>query len=217
MTQFKSMLKYIIPFAAFLFIPSIIELFFGKKYPDHASYFGYAIMVIVAGALLIYYFKSYKEIVFKINFLDILVGVIIFIIWIGLEGFYTPLGSSEFNPYKIGTEALIIPVIVFRLLGAILIAPIIEELFTRSFLIRFFVDKDWEKVPIGKYTFFSFLITVLFFGLSHNRWLVGLITAVQLTLLLYRTKSIFSCITAHVVANLCLAIYVLATNSWTFW
>ena len=147
----------------------------------------------------------------------VLLGIVIFVIWISMEGLYPRLGTPTIlNPFEFGSQ-FFLPILIIKLAGMILVAPLIEELFVRSFLMRIFIDADYEKVPIGKYTHLSFIITVLFFGFSHSMWLPGIITAVLLNLLLYKTKSIGSCIQAHAAANISLAIYVLATQNWIFW
>ena len=46
--------------------------------------------------------------------------------------------------------------------GSVLVAPLIEELFYRSFLMRYAVDPEWQDVPIGTYTFGSFAIVSCF-------------------------------------------------------
>ena len=205
------MLRYVLPFLAYVLISPFLNLFFKDIYLNYTS------KTLITGLLLLYYFKQYKEIKFKFDFLAVVLGVVIFIVWVGLEGMYPALGSSLFNPYN-AASSLVVPVLLIKLIGAILVAPLAEELFTRSFLIRFFIEPNkWEKIKIGKYTLFSFIVTVLFFGFSHNRWLPGIITGIFLNLLLYKRKQISSCIIAHGVANLCLAVYVLATGNWGFW
>ncbi len=71
-------------------------------------------------------------------------------------------------------------------------------------------------MPNGAYTFGSFVIVTLFFGFSHFRWLPGILTAILLNLLLYRTKNLSSCVVAHVTANLLLIVYVVYTRGWGF-
>ena len=199
------MLKYIIPFLAYIGIVPLLSLFNNPT-------IGYVLKVIVTGILILYYLKQYTELKqFKINYLAILTGLLIFIIWISLEGFYPRFAGEIFNPQ--GS----IPLIILKLIGFILIAPLIEELFTKSFLLRVLIKQDFEKVPIGKFTWLSFIITVLFFGLAHNLWLPGIITGILLNLLLYKTKDIWACIQAHLIANIAVAIYVLSTSNWLFW
>jgi len=195
------MKKYIIPFILYAVTGPIVDYFF-KGY-------GYLAKTIATLIALGYFWNDYKEIKLKFDASAIAIGILVFAVWVGLEPLYNA-GEITFVP--------IIQNIIIRFFGSIFVASAIEELFTRSFLMRFFIDPGkWEKIPIGKYAFLSFLITVLFFGFSHNRWIAGLAVGIILNLYLYKRKDIFSCIQAHAWANLILAVYVTATSSWFFW
>ena len=200
------MKAYIIPF---LFYVGISYL----NYFGFDQFWIYFLKVLIVGALLYYFRKDYK---LKIKFDpgSIGIGLLIFIIWIGIDSFYPHLGSSSFNPYETSFPIFFI---VVKVVGMMLIASIVEELFTRSFLIRVIIEKSWEKVKIGTFTWLSFIVTVLFFGFAHERWLAGIITGIILNLWLYKKKDLFATIIAHSTANLALAVYVLATNSWLLW
>ncbi len=104
-----------------------------------------------------------------------------------------------------------------RLTGATLLVPVAEELFWRGFILRWIVNPDFQKVPIGTFTWPSFVLTSLLFATEHNRWLVGLVAGIVYNLLVYRTRSLFACMVAHGVTNLALGVYVLNTGLWTFW
>lgn len=193
------MLPYVLPFVVYAFsiplatTPSLM-------------------MVRVAGiALLLLYFHPFYQFKLKVDTLSIMVGALIAVLWVGLEGFYPQMGSSSsFIPTNM--EEL-----VTRLFLFILIAPVIEEFFVRNFLARYLLNQKWQKVPLGKFSAMSFLITVAFFGLSHNRWLPGIITGILLNWLIMKQKNMNSVIVAHGTANLLLAIYILYTQSWHFW
>ncbi len=105
----------------------------------------------------------------------------------------------------------------FRLAGASIVVPVMEELFWRSFLVRYLIDSDIKKVAIGQFTAMSCIVTIILFGMEHNFWLSGIIAGAVYTLLLYRTKSIAQCILSHAVTNFSLGIYVLNTGKWHFW
>ena len=108
--------------------------------------------------------------------------------------------------------------IIIKVLGLVLVAPFIEELFVRDFLIRFAQGGEkWESIKIGKFCWPSFVISVLFFGFSHSLWLAGLVTGVGFNLLLYKTKRIDAIIQAHMIVNFILTIYVLYTGQWMLW
>ena len=92
-----------------------------------------------------------------------------------------------------------------------------EELFWRSFFIRYLIGPDFSKVPIGMATWPSFLLTTVLFGLEHNLFFAGIMAGIAYNLLLYYTRSISHCIIAHGLTNLLLGIYVLTTERWHFW
>lgn len=203
-------LKYIIPAIFYIGLFPVVNHFLKD---DYISYF---LKTIVTAVFLLYYIKEYKELKkFKLSLLSILTGILIFLMWISLEGIYQRFPGLPYTP-------LILPnfftlTIIIKLIGFILIAPLVEELFVRSFLLRFLLNPDFEKVKIGTYSLFSFILTVLFFGFAHNQWLPGLITGILLNLLLYKTKNIWSCIQAHLTANIILAVYIILTQNWIFW
>ena len=197
------MREYIIPFLAYALSGFIVNYFLDNLY------ISYGVRTVLTGLLIFIYRKEYK-LKLRLDFLSFFTGILIFAIWVLLEGYYPLLGSIEFVP----SNSILL---LIKLTGFLAIAPLIEELFVRKFLIRFIINKDWKKVPIGKFTWPSFLITSLLFSFSHNRWLPGIITGILLNLLLYKKKRIESCIFAHFIANLILAIYILATSSWHLW
>ena len=107
--------------------------------------------------------------------------------------------------------------ISIRLFGAVVIVPIMEELFWRSFLLRYLINTEFKQVTLGTFNWFSLVWTVLLFGQEHQRWLAGIGAGILYTLLLYRTKSLSACILAHAITNLALGIYVLLTGHWEYW
>ena len=174
---------------------------------------------------LLYTFKEhYHELKLKDlgNFPETLaacgVGLLVFVLWINMDW---ALGSSTlpqgFNPTLLPGQRIQISMVMIRIAGAVLVVPLMEELFWRSFLIRSIIDKNFENVRVGTFTRASFLFTVVLFGLEHNYLLAGIMAGVFYNLLLYRSRSIAQCVLAHTVTNLALAIYVVATGKWQFW
>jgi len=211
--------RYVLPFAFYVLAGSITRILF-VGLDEYHVYIAYAMRTAVVGYILFKSINRFSELSKKYRKLDctaLLTGVTIFIMWVGLEGHYPTFFSpdSYYDP-TIFSASMAAFLILIRLLGSVLVAPLIEELFIRSFLIRYIIDPKWEDVPIGKYTFESFLIVTLIFGFSHFQWLPGILTAVLLNLLLYKKKRVFPCIVAHALANFLLFIYVVYTNSWFF-
>jgi hypothetical protein len=128
-----------------------------------------------------------------------------------------PQAPTIFDPYAhFQSTGAAIVWMAFRLLRMAVVAPVMEELFWRSFLIRYLINPDFKQVPIGAFSWLSFIATVAFFGAEHHLWIVGLIAGAIYNLLLYRTRSLFACILAHAVTNLILGVYVLITHEWMY-
>ncbi len=197
---------YILPILIYIFVPLFItQLGFDAE-------LAYGLKTITVGILLLFFFRKYKEIKYSVSRLSIIVGALIFIIWVG-----TILLTHDTTETTGAPEHYLILFYSLHFLGAVLVAPLIEELFVRSYLIRILVSNNWRSVYIGKATMPSFLVTVLFFGLAHQQIVAGLIVGVILNLMLYYTQNISDCIVAHSVANLLLYFYVIFTNSYFLW
>jgi CAAX prenyl protease-like protein len=107
--------------------------------------------------------------------------------------------------------------ILFRVIGAVLIEPIAEELAFRGYIIRKLVSDDFEAVAPGHFTWLSFLGSSILFGALHAAWLAGTIAGMIFALAVYRRGSFSDAITSHSVANGMLAAYVLSTGRWFLW
>ena len=178
----------------------------------------YPLQTVVICGILVYYRQTYKaEIRFELDWVAIFAGVIVFLLWVWPEGLYPQLSTSEFNPDKLATGYAVYVLIVFRLLGAALVVPVAEEIFWRSFALRFLIRSDFKAVQLGRFSWFSFVVVSIAFGLEHHRWLPGIAAGVVYAGVLYRTKNLFSPILAHGVTNLMLGVYVVVTGKWEFW
>jgi hypothetical protein len=92
-----------------------------------------------------------------------------------------------------------------------------EELFWRSFLLRYLVTSPFTSVRLGTFTPPSFGATVILFGLEHHLWLAGMLAGVAYAFILYTTHRLWPCIVAHAITNLLLGIHVLLTGEWQWW
>ncbi len=213
------MKKYLIPFFVVLFamfLPS-----FGVD-----TYIAYIVRAIAGLAVIAYFWKQYKEIKAKFDPAAWLMGLGLILIWIGFDlaarhfgwnfAYQGNIADFEiFNPFNTQFPFILIAA---KLIGMVIVAAVVEELFIRSFLIRFFVDSNkWDKLPIGTFSWLSFILTVAIFGFMHAMWINGIIAGIIFNLWLYYRKDIFSCIQCHASANLFLIIYVLITADWFLW
>ena len=147
-----------------------------------------------------------------------IVGIAVFVLWIQMTWPFAVFGTvNGFDPTSIHHDSARMAVIASRLFGASVIVPIMEELFWRSFMVRYIIQPEFEKVQVGIFTLASFVISAVLFGLEHSLWLAGIMAGVAYNFVLYKTKSIAQCILAHAVTNGALGVYILLTQSWHFW
>jgi len=151
---------------------------------------------------------------------SIALGIAVAAAWVGLDGRYPTfafLGTrTGFDPGAMapGWRQAFVAV---RLFGLVALVPLVEELFWRSFLIRWVVDPDFWKVRIGRVTLAGVAVTAGLFAASHPEWLPALLTGLAWAWLLKRTGSVSACLASHAAANLGLGLYVLATGDWKYW
>ena len=210
MMKSKSWLPYVVPmgiYSAFLLMQTSANLLWV-----------YPVKVIAVAAALIYFRKEYEELRPGFSLLAILVGLAAIAIWIGIDPFYPKHGGgAAFDPTTISSLAQRTMFFAFRVVGAVIVVPVMEELFWRAFLIRWLVNENFKSVPVGTFTGLSFVVTVAMFGAEHTQWLAGLICGALYNWLYYKRKDVFACVVAHAVSNAALAAWVLCRGDWKFW
>jgi hypothetical protein len=155
---------------------------------------------------------------------DVAVGLAIAALWMGpfllspALSRPAPAEGFDWQLFGEGREALALGV---RLLGFAAVTPFLEELFVRSFLLRladvYDGDMNFRAVPIGRFTWRSFLVTVVWFTFTHVpwEWVVAPLAGVIFNLWLYRRRHIGATIVAHAVANASIWFAVVAgPESW---
>lgn len=214
-------------FMAFIGLEEIIRFLAVHEFitlGETTLYYLYPVKALVVAYLLYRYRKKYSE----LNLKDLAnlpatlavcgTGLLVFFLWIQMDWTVGVAGRPQgFNPTLLPGRELQIVMTMIRVGGAVLLVPLMEELFWRSFLIRYIIDKDFEQVRIGTFTWGSFLFTVVLFGAEHNYIYAGIMAGVVYNLVLYKTRSLAQCVLAHAVTNLALAIYVVFTGKWQFW
>lgn len=184
----------------------------------------YPVKITFVTALLIYYWSEYTELKEKVFLnrqevvLTVGVGVLVYLAWVRIDFSWARQGEvgEGYNPFKVSNELGFLYA-GLRLTGAALIVPVMEELFWRSFILRYTISPDFLSVKLGKFTLMSCLVTVVLFGIEHNLWLAGMMAGLAYNLLLYKTKRLWPCIVAHGVTNLILGGHVLISGEWYWW
>jgi CAAX protease family protein len=159
--------------------------------------------------------------------LSALIGVAVFLLWIApdvlIHGYRQSVAfsnglvghlHSSLRPSELQSAW----VLVWRTVRAVVIVPVVEELFWRAWMMRWLVNPNFESVPLGTYAPLAFWVTAILFASEHGPyWDVGLITGIVYNLWMIRTRSVADCILAHAVTNGALSAYVIATAHWQYW
>jgi CAAX prenyl protease-like protein len=150
-----------------------------------------------------------------------LLGLGAIVLWIALDP-WMPRTAARDNTFPFATAFELgfapgILSIAFRIFGAVLVVPIVEELFWRGFLMRTIIKPEFEEVPLGTFQPLSFYITTVAFALVHVEFGSATLFALIAGWWFCRTKSIRAVIILHAAANLGLAVYVLLTRNWFLW
>lgn len=216
----------VFPFAVYMLFILLHDLV-GKTLPPgplatHLIAVTYPVRILCVVAALVWLWGSYDELRgdrFKPGnlLLSIGVGALVFVLWIHMDWDFAVMGDREAYDPRTLPGGWFYPFVAVRLFGAAMVVPVFEEIFWRSFILRYIVNPDFTSVKTGTFTWPSFLISAILFGTEHNLWLAGVATGLIYNLLLYKTRSLWLCIIAHGVTNLLLGIYVMTTGHWEFW
>ncbi len=223
---------HVAPYAVFL---AVIEI--GRYFSGSGTLLFLVPRVLLPAAVLVACVLrgSYTEIAHyrwsaKGAVADVTIGVAVAGLWIApyVWGWLSPPSETTFTPTAFSPEVR--PwALLLRAGGFALVTPFVEELFVRSFLVRFVDGRVYRKVadfrllPIGRYRPAGFVISLLWFTFSHAlwEWPVAFATGAIYNLWLYHRRHLGAVIIAHAVTNACVFAAVLAAsqrgiNLWYF-
>jgi CAAX prenyl protease-like protein len=144
-------------------------------------------------------------------------GAAVFVVWTQVDWDWAVVVRPDgFDPHR-ADGTMNWPLAVGRLAGLALVVPVMEELFWRSFLLRWIQKHDFLAVSPRQVGGGAMLASTALFAAEHYRWFAGLIAGALYALLYMRTGNLWVAIIAHMVTNAMLGIWVLATGSWQFW
>lgn len=216
---------YVAPMFAFLLLTSLEGYLPGATDEQISPWYPgfYALKVAVVAAIAVACRSTWADLRPIPGPLDLALavggGVLVLALWIGLDGLYPALPFSakrqSFNPGGLAPGARL-GFLAARFFGLVLLVPLFEEIFWRSFLNRWLIDQDFAKVPVGRVTALSAGLTSAAFAFVHPEWLPALLTGLLWAGLLYRTRSLFACVVSHAVANLGLFVYSVLTDDWKY-
>lgn len=216
--------------------------------PEHARFLPFVIWVLITAANLLggdVMFWSYPVKVFvgawmvwemrrfvpemrwTVSWEAIVVGVVIFVAWVGLDPFYPKNNllfkdteESIWNPFaKYGEGSMAAwTLIVIRIFGMTVLVPPIEEAFYRSLVYRWIIKYDFSKVPLNHFDGVALVLVSVLFGAMHFQWLPGIMCGLAYQWLVIRRGHLGDAMTAHAITNFLLGVYVVykGGEAWKF-
>ena len=180
----------------------------------------YPLRVIAVAAVLWSLRRHYRPGPQPLSVVGIGIGVVTFLVWMALapaDGLEDAEKVAAMDPAQLGQPWALLW-LLFRLAGYTITVPIAEELAFRGFLPRRLIDDDIERVPVGTFTWLSFLASSLAFGVMHGAdWQRATLAGLAFALALYHRRRLSDAIVAHATTNAFLGGYVIATGAWTEW
>jgi CAAX prenyl protease-like protein len=212
---------YLLPMGVFLVLVQV-----GITFPSWYVT-AYAARTALVAGLLVWLWPRYTPVRWNHLSLGVAVGVIGIVQWVGMQlwlqshfKFFAP-SSEGFDPTAVYADqpGLLVGFCAMRIIGAVVVVPVMEELFWRDFLWRsILAPNDFKLAAVGEWDWKAYLIVAGAFSLVHgNWWLTAIVWGLMVGALLVYTKSLGACIVAHATTNLLLAAYVLYTREWHLW
>ncbi len=184
----------------------------------------YAARTIVVALVLFVFWSRYTEIqsfsgiTSRRLLIALAAGVAVFFLWVNLDYDWATVGQARaFDPTLSDGSGLDWRFVVFRVIGLALVVPVMEELFWRSFLLRWIDRHDFLAQDPGKVSIRAILICALLFASEHNLWFAGLLAGLVYNLVYVRTGNLWLPIISHATTNAALALWIMATGNWRFW
>lgn len=217
----RAALPRVAPFLAYLSFIFIADMLGRLGVAAQDLRWLYAVKIGVVLGMLLYWRRSYSELMWtplgaRAILGALVAGVVVFLLWINLDAHWMRIGNPDgYDPRNDGRIEW--GLVLLRIAGAALVVPVMEELFWRSFLLRWIDKQDFLRADPRLASAKAFVISVLLFGFEHNLWLAGIVAGAAYSLLYMRSQSLWSPILAHGVTNGVLGLWIISGGHWIYW
>jgi CAAX prenyl protease-like protein len=184
----------------------------------------YAVRSAIAAGLLGWFWKDYEElrsVAPRVSprgwLIAVGVGAAVIVLWVALDA--PPLAFTSGPGYdpRDPSGAINWGLALTRTAGSAIVVPVMEELFWRSFLMRWLERPAFLTVRPAAVGIKSIALGALLFGAEHTQWFAGILAGFAYSWLYVRTGNLWVPIAAHAASNALLAWWVLQTGAWHFW
>jgi len=154
--------------------------------------------------------------------MDVAVGLALAVLWMApfvLFPAIRPEPGGGFDAAILGTERSGLALAV-RMLGYAIVTPVFEELFIRSFVMRYAEvynrRGDFRDVPLAHFTWRSFITTIVVFTVGHVpwEWWVAIPWVALTNLWFYHRRHLMAVIVVHGVTNAAILVLAILGSGW---
>jgi len=192
-----------LPFAAFMGAALLLSTF--TVIPD----LWYVVKVLAMSFALAVFLPVYRaHLSWRIDKLAVPAGIVIGLLWIAL-------GLTGSTASTLNTVLASLPIgvwlgwVLVRLLGTVVLVPVVEELVFRGYLLDRFSHNGGATRVIG------LLVSTGLFAVMHERWALAGCAGLVYGLLYLRSHRVTDSIVAHSASNAIIGLYALATAQWS--
>jgi CAAX prenyl protease-like protein len=223
----RLLVPYIAPYFAYVLIATVAERFL----PMELNYLLRIIVVLYALLWAKQWFFSFKGPESPVGsvFFGIAAGFIGLIAWIALLNPFVSV--VDVKPWSQSA-------FVLRLMAAGFLVPVFEEVLMRGYIFRLalqwdearkarvkdafqtaFDESSVNDVRAGAWSWAAVMISTVAFTSGHTmpEWPASIAYGLLMAGLYILRKDLLSCIVAHSVTNIALAVYVFNTGKWYLW
>lgn len=220
----RSALARVLPFALFMILLAVRGNLPASMASAIDPQWVYGLSVLLVSGTLLFFWRDYAELArsawpsAKEVVVAVAVGLLVFMLWINLAEPWMMMGEATATFHPVDSEGrLKWDLIAVRWVGAALMVPVMEELFWRSFLMRWVDNPDFEKIDPRAVTLKAVGMSTAVFMLAHTQWLAAIVAGLAYAWLYRRSGSLWTAVIAHAVTNGVLGVWVVLNGTWQFW
>ena len=172
----------------------------------------YFLRPLLTGLTLTAFWSKYDWFRQKPHLSSMVAGIMVYIFWVGQS---TPTATD--GPFEMLGLTLGSLWVVARLMGAVIIVPVVEELAFRGFLMRRLQSIHFWEVPYERLHLPALVLSSLAFGALHSELWAGFLAGLCYGWLATRKGGLVNAIMAHAITNLCIGIQAVYCGDWWLW
>lgn len=193
----------IVPFIAFMVVSTVVSAL--APHPE----VGYPVKALVLLAVVIAFWPGYRLLLWRLDPVALAAGVGVGVFWMVLAEPGDPQLSGLLAAMTPGSYA---SWLALRLLGTILLVPLIEEMFFRGYVMRR-LEQSATGFPWGRVM--AIAVSTAAFAALHGRWIEAGVAGVIFALLALRCGQATDAVQGHVVANAVIALVAVWTGDFS--